>query len=83
MRWGEVDMKNTAYPAGCTKATHDRAFADEDRRPCDQCDGTGHKLVGDVYDGERPCPDCQGTGRELPADDVQGARLRATGAEVK
>lgn len=58
-----------AYPAGCTQAMHDRAFGNEDREPCQTCDGDG-KLFADENAEYRAvkCADCNGTGYEQPAD---------------
>lgn len=41
-----------AYPPGCTQAMHDRAFGDEEREPCQTCDGTGTS-EDDAYDQSR------------------------------
>jgi hypothetical protein len=42
----------------------DRAFGDEQREPCQSCDGTGWITPSVAADEDVKCGDCDGTGYE-------------------
>jgi DnaJ-class molecular chaperone len=56
------------YPAGCTQADHDRAFSDETREKCQDCDGTGDAAYLEEDTARVECGNCHGTGYEPVPD---------------